>query len=253
MAVVPLIELKGVQRQYRMGGDTILALDGVSLCIERGEFVAVVGSSGSGKSTLMNIIGCLDVPTAGTYALQGKDVRTLDDDALSTLRNREIGFIFQNFQLLPRVSALKNVELPLVYRDVPVRERRELAQRALERVGLGQRTAHKPSELSGGQRQRVSIARALVAAPSLLLADEPTGNLDTATGREILELFYELHAAGNTILLVTHEPAIAAACPRTVRLSDGRVTSDGPGSAAPRAVAPAAHGESRAKVEESVH
>jgi putative ABC transport system ATP-binding protein len=240
MADLPLIELTGVQRHYRMGGDVIAALDGVSLRIERGEFVAIVGSSGSGKSTLMNIIGCLDVPTAGTYALRGQDVRTLDDDALSTLRNREIGFIFQNFQLLPRMSALKNVELPLVYRDVPVRERRELARRALERVGLGQRTLHKPSELSGGQRQRVSIARALVAAPSLLLADEPTGNLDTVTGREILELFYELHAAGNTILLVTHEPAIAKACPRAVRLSDGRITSDGP-SAAPLPSSEALH------------
>ena len=242
MAESPLIELTSVQRHYLMGGEVIAALDGVSLSIERGEFVAVVGSSGSGKSTLMNIIGCLDVPTAGTYKLRGTDVRDLTDDALSTLRNREIGFIFQNFQLLPRMSALKNVELPLVYRDVPVRERRELARAALERVGLGRRTAHRPGELSGGQRQRVSIARALVASPSLLLADEPTGNLDTATGKEIMQLFYELHAVGNTILPVTHEPTIAAQCPRAVRLSDGRVQSDAP-RATPHQVGARPNGE----------
>jgi putative ABC transport system ATP-binding protein len=221
-----LIELKGVSRRFVMGGETIAALDGVSFSVARGEYVAIVGASGSGKSTLMNILGCLDVPSEGVYALGGQDVRGLDDDALSALRNREIGFIFQSFQLLPRQTALGNVELPLVYRGVSVRERRRLAQRALERVGLGHRLSHRPNELSGGQRQRVSIARALVTEPSLLLADEPTGNLDSATGREILELFRALHAAGNTILLVTHEPSIALACPRRIRLADGRIAED---------------------------
>jgi len=225
-AAAPLIELKGVSRRFAMGGETIAALDGVSFSVARGEYVAIVGASGSGKSTLMNILGCLDVPSEGVYALGGQDVRGLDDDALSALRNRQIGFIFQSFQLLPRQTALGNVELPLVYRGVSVRERRRLAQRALERVGLGHRLSHKPNELSGGQRQRVSIARALVTEPSLLLADEPTGNLDSATGREILELFRVLHAAGNTILLVTHEPSIADACPRRIRLADGRVAED---------------------------
>jgi putative ABC transport system ATP-binding protein len=174
----------------------------------------------------MNILGCLDTPTEGTYRLRGHDVETLSDDALSELRNREIGFVFQNFQLLSRASALKNVELPLVYRDVSAGERRERAAQALERVGLGHRMKHKPTELSGGQRQRVAIARALVTDPSLLLADEPTGNLDSATGREILELFFALHAAGNTIVLVTHEPAIASKCPRAIRISDGRLVPE---------------------------
>jgi putative ABC transport system ATP-binding protein len=226
----PLIDIHGVKRHYRMGTEVVAALDGVSFEIARGEFVAIIGSSGSGKSTLMNIIGCLDTPSEGTYRLRGRDVETLSDDALSELRNREIGFIFQNFQLLPRASAIKNVELPLVYRDLGVRERRALASRALERVGLSHRMTHRPTELSGGQRQRVAIARALVATPSLLLADEPTGNLDSATGKEIMELFFELHAAGNTIVLVTHEPSIAAACPRAFRLSDGRILTDGPPS-----------------------
>lgn len=225
-SAVPLIEVKDVTRRFIMGGEEVAALDGVSFTITRGEYVAIVGSSGSGKSTLMNILGCLDLPSTGVYALDGEDVRKLGDDALSSLRNRQIGFIFQSFQLLPRQTALGNVELPLVYRGMSVRQRRRLAQRALERVGLGHRLSHKPNELSGGQRQRVSIARALVTEPSILLADEPTGNLDSATGREILELFRELHAAGNTILLVTHEPAIAAACPRRIRLSDGHVAED---------------------------
>jgi putative ABC transport system ATP-binding protein len=218
--------VNGVSRRFVMGGETIAALDRVSFSVQRGEYVAIVGASGSGKSTLMNILGCLDVPSEGVYAIGGQDVRGLDDDALSALRNREIGFIFQSFQLLPRQTALGNVELPLIYRGVSVKERRRLAERALSRVGLGHRLWHKPNELSGGQRQRVSIARALVTEPSLLLADEPTGNLDSATGREILELFRLLHAAGNTILLVTHEPSIAAACPRRIRLSDGRVAED---------------------------
>jgi putative ABC transport system ATP-binding protein len=174
----------------------------------------------------MNILGCLDTPSSGSYHLRGQDVRALSDDALSDLRNREIGFIFQNFQLLPRATALDNVALPLVYRGVRLRERRALAARALERVGLAHRAAHRPNELSGGQRQRVSIARALVAEPALLLADEPTGNLDTQTGRDILELFDQLHAAGNTLIVVTHEPTIAARCPRAIRISDGRIVAD---------------------------
>jgi putative ABC transport system ATP-binding protein len=222
----PLIEVTDVTRRFIMGAERVAALDGVSFSITRGEYVAIVGSSGSGKSTLMNILGCLDLPSSGVYALDGNDVRQLGDDALSALRNRQIGFIFQSFQLLPRQTALGNVELPLVYRGMSVRERRRLAQRALERVGLGHRLSHRPNELSGGQRQRVSIARALVTEPSILLADEPTGNLDSTTGREILGLFRELHAAGNTILLVTHEPAVAAACPRRIRLCDGRVAED---------------------------
>jgi putative ABC transport system ATP-binding protein len=222
-----LIELAGVKRHYRMGDETIAALDGVSFQIHKGEFVAIIGTSGSGKSTLMNILGCLDTPSEGTYSLRGNDVKTLSDDDLSELRNREIGFVFQSFQLLPRADALRNVELPLVYRDLPVRERREMARHALDRVGLGNRVTHRPNELSGGQKQRVAIARALVTGPSLLLADEPTGNLDSATGREILQLFRDLHSAGNTIVLVTHEPAIAAQCPRAIRLLDGRVVGDG--------------------------
>jgi putative ABC transport system ATP-binding protein len=226
VAVSALIEMRDVERNYSMGGEVIAALAGVSFEIQAGEFVAIIGSSGSGKSTLMNILGCLDTPSCGSYQLRGQDVRALSDDELSDLRNREIGFIFQNFQLLPRASALDNVALPLVYRGVRPRERRALAQRALQRVGLAHRSGHKPNELSGGQRQRVSIARALVAEPSLLLADEPTGNLDSATGRDILALFDELHAAGNTIVIVTHEPAIAGRCPRAIRLADGRIVED---------------------------
>ena len=223
-----LLSLEGVSRLYQMGSETIYALRQVSFTISAGEWVAVVGASGSGKSTLMNIIGCLDTPSEGIYRLRGKDVRGLTDDVLSDLRNQEIGFVFQTFQLLPRTSALENVELPLVYRGVGARERRRRAVAALERVGLGRRMAHRPNELSGGQRQRVAIARALVAEPAILLADEPTGNLDSVTGREILGLFAELHRAGNTIVLVTHEPAIAAQCPRAIRLSDGQIVHDGP-------------------------
>ncbi|HYQ81525.1 MAG TPA: ABC transporter ATP-binding protein [Anaeromyxobacteraceae bacterium] len=229
MSEAPLIALEGITRVYTVGSEEVRALDGVTFQVARGEYLAVVGQSGSGKSTLMNILGCLDTPTSGRYAIRGEDVRGLADDALADLRNREIGFVFQTFQLLPRSTALANVELPLVYRGVPRRERRERARGALEAVGLGNRTHHRPNELSGGQRQRVAVARALVGEPSLLLADEPTGNLDSATGEEIIRLFEELHQRGHTILLVTHEPRLAGRCPRAVRLSDGRVVADGPG------------------------
>jgi putative ABC transport system ATP-binding protein len=225
-----LILLHDLHRHYQVGGETVRALDGVSFRVDRGEWVAIVGQSGSGKSTLMNLLGCLDTPTAGVYRLAGADVQDLGDDARADLRNREIGFVFQTFQLLPRATARENVELPLVYRGVPRAERRARAERALESVGLGNRMRHRPNELSGGQRQRVAVARALVGEPSLLLADEPTGNLDSATGEEIFRLFGELHARGHTLLLVTHEARLAARCPRAIRLSDGRVVGDGPGA-----------------------
>jgi putative ABC transport system ATP-binding protein len=225
----PLILVQDLHRHYQVGGESVRALDGVSFSIARGEWVAVVGQSGSGKSTLMNLIGCLDTPTSGVYRLNGSDVKGLSDDALADLRNREIGFVFQTFQLLSRATALQNVELPLVYRGISRRERRARAARALDAVGLSNRAQHRPNELSGGQRQRVAVARALVGEPSLLLADEPTGNLDSATGEEIMRLFGELHGRGHTILLVTHEPRLAARCPRAIRLSDGRVVADGPG------------------------
>ena len=225
----PLLSLVDLTRVYHLGGEEVRALDGVSFEVARGEWLAVVGQSGSGKSTLMNILGCLDTPSSGRYAIRGADVAGLSDDALADLRNREIGFVFQTFQLLARATALANVELPLVYRGVPRRERRERAEAALASVGLAPRMHHRPNELSGGQRQRVAIARALVGEPSLLLADEPTGNLDSATGEDIMRLFGELHGRGHTIVLVTHEPRLAARCPRAVRLSDGRVVADGPG------------------------
>ena len=224
-----LIELDHIVKTYDLGAEKVHAQRDIHFGIERGEFVAIVGQSGSGKSTLMNIVGCLDVPTSGTYRLSGRDVGTLPDDDLADVRNQQIGFVFQSFQLLPRASALENVELPLIYRGIPARERRARAVLALERVQLQDRMKHRPAQLSGGQRQRVAIARALVTEPSLLLADEPTGNLDSATGEEIVRLFLELHRAGNTIVLVTHEPKLAARCPRAVRLVDGLVVADGAG------------------------
>ncbi|XHF30347.1 ABC transporter ATP-binding protein [Corallococcus exercitus] len=212
-----------------MGGEEVRALRGVSFGINRGEWVAIIGQSGSGKSTLMNVLGCLDTPTSGRYMLNGKDVSRMDDDDLAVIRNVEIGFIFQTFQLLPRETALANVELPLVYRGMGAKERRERAKAALDKVQLTHRMHHRPNELSGGQRQRVAIARALVSEPSMLLADEPTGNLDSATGEEIVKLFEQLHRAGHTLVLVTHEPKLAARCPRAIRLSDGEIVADGPG------------------------
>jgi putative ABC transport system ATP-binding protein len=224
-----LIELDHIVKTYDLGLSKVPALRDIHFSIARGEFVAIVGQSGSGKSTLMNILGCLDVPTAGHYRLGDRNVGELSDDELADVRNLEIGFVFQSFQLLPRSSALENVELPLIYRGIPRKERRARAIAALEMVSLADRMTHKPAELSGGQRQRVAIARALVTQPSLLLADEPTGNLDSRTGEEIVGLFLELHARGNTIILVTHEPRLAARCPRAVRIVDGLVVADGPG------------------------
>ncbi|HET9226622.1 MAG TPA: ABC transporter ATP-binding protein [Thermoanaerobaculia bacterium] len=232
-----LIELKDIYKIYDMGAEKVRALNGVDLEIQKGEYVAVMGSSGSGKSTLMNLIGCLDTPTSGVYRLNEVEVQGLDDTELAAIRNREIGFVFQTFNLLARTDALHNVELPLIYAGIPRRERRERAQRALQRVGLGERMHHNPNELSGGQRQRVAIARALVNEPSLLLADEPTGNLDSATSKEIMDLFDELHQGGNTVLLVTHEPDIAEHAWRQVILRDGKVMDDHPTGRATAALA----------------
>jgi putative ABC transport system ATP-binding protein len=225
---VRLIEIRALTKQYDLGAQSVLALDGVSLSIERGEYVAIVGPSGSGKSTLMNLIGCLDTPTSGEYILNQKDVAQLDDDQLATIRNREIGFVFQTFNLLPRASAFQNVELPLIYAGMAAGERRARVQRAIDAVGLTDRSHHKPNELSGGQRQRVAIARALVNQPSIILADEPTGNLDSRTGEEIMQVFSGLQRAGNTIIMVTHEPDIARHCRRVLRLKDGRIEFDLP-------------------------
>ena len=221
-----LIETRDLWRTYVMGDEEIHALKGVSISIERGEYVAIMGPSGSGKSTLMNLIGCLDSPSKGTYLLNGKEVSQMNDNELARIRNEEIGFVFQTFNLLPRASALQNVELPLVYAAVPARDRQVRAKAALDKVELTERMSHRPNELSGGQRQRVAIARALVNNPSILLADEPTGNLDSKTGNEIMALFDKLHAAGNTIILVTHEADIAAYARRAIHLRDGQVEKD---------------------------
>ncbi|MGB0651222.1 MAG: ABC transporter ATP-binding protein [Rhodothermales bacterium] len=222
----PIIILRDIHRTYQMGTQVVRALDGANLEVFPNEYVAIMGPSGSGKSTMMNIIGCLDVPTSGTYVLNGQDVSDMDDDELAEARNREIGFIFQTFNLLPRVDCLQNVELPLIYAGHSRSKRREMAADALRSVGLGDRMDHKPNELSGGQRQRVAVARALVNNPSILLADEPTGNLDSKTGIEIMHLFEALHKAGNTILLVTHEEEIAQHAHRIIRLRDGKIETD---------------------------
>lgn len=221
-----LLEIQQLAKEYHMGQQLLRALDGVSLAIEANEYVAITGSSGSGKSTMLNILGCLDRPTEGRYVLNGKDVSQLNPDELAEIRNREIGFIFQSFNLLPRATALANVMQPLIYRGVGLKERKKRAMEALEHVGLGARMDHLPNQLSGGQRQRVAIARALVTKPSILLADEPTGNLDSRTTQEIMKLFDELHAQKQTILIVTHEPEIAAHCQRIIRMEDGRVAED---------------------------
>ena len=222
----PVIILRDIHRTYKMGTQIVRALDGANLEVFPNEYVAIMGPSGSGKSTMMTIIGCLDVPTIGTYVLNGQDVSDMDDDELAEARNREIGFIFQTFNLLPRVDCLQNVELPLIYAGHSRAKRREMAADALKSVGLGDRMDHKPNELSGGQRQRVAVARALVNKPSILLADEPTGNLDSKTGIEIMHLFEALYNAGNTILLVTHEEDIAQHARRIIRLRDGKIETD---------------------------
>ncbi len=221
-----LIDIRDVTKVYQMGSQEVRALDGTTVAIEPGEYVAIMGPSGSGKSTLMNVIGCLDTPTSGTYLLNGLDVNEMSEGELASARNREIGFVFQTFNLLPRVDCVQNVELPMIYAQQSRRRRRERAAEVLENVGLGDRMDHKPSELSGGQRQRVAIARALVNRPSLLLADEPTGNLDSRTGEDIMRLFETLHRQGNTLIVVTHEEEIARHARRVIRLRDGIVEAD---------------------------
>jgi len=226
MNIAPTIRLDRVSRTYSTGRLEVHALQDADLTVQAGEFVAIVGPSGSGKSTLMNLVGCLDTPTSGSYKLKGTEVAGMTDDELAAIRNSQIGFIFQTFNLLPRSDAVQNVELPLVYAGVPRRERRDRAQEALKAVGLGDRMHHRPNEMSGGQRQRVAVARALVNRPSILMADEPTGNLDSKTGDEIMSLMDQLHAQGRTIILVTHEEDLAQRAARVVRLRDGRILSD---------------------------
>lgn len=221
-----LIEVKNLMKIYNPGENEVRALNDVSLSISRGEFVAIIGQSGSGKSTFMNMLGCLDVPTSGSYYLNGKDVAGLSDDELSEIRNREIGFIFQGFNLIPNLTALENVELPLIYRNVPGPKRHEMSIRSLKKVGLEYRMDHKPSEMSGGQQQRVAIARALAAAPPLILADEPTGNLDSASSKEIMQILTELHEEGRTVILITHDNQIAESAKRVIRVMDGKIVSD---------------------------
>jgi len=224
-----VIALEGLRKSYDTGEAEVHALKGIDLRIEKGEMLAIMGPSGSGKTTLMEIMGCLSRPTQGCYRLNGRDIGEIDGDGLARLRGEEIGFVFQAFNLLPRLSALENVELPLGYRGVPRRERRRRALDVLERVGLGKRAGHRPNAMSGGERQRVAIARALVNDPSLVLADEPTGNLDSKTGEEIIGLLRQAHAAGNTVVIVTHDPRVGERTPRCLRIEDGRIQSDGPG------------------------
>ncbi len=221
-----MIVLSSIVKRYAMGDEIVMALAGVDLFIDRNEYVALIGPSGSGKSTLMNLLGCLDSPTEGTYMLNGRDTSGMNDNELAQVRNREIGFVFQSFHLLPRMTVLQNVMQPLVYRGIPSEERRRLATESLAKVGLGDRMGHLPNQLSGGQRQRVAVARALVGSPSILLADEPTGNLDSRTSAEIMALFDALHAQGQTVVVVTHEPDIAAHCHRTIRVNDGLIVED---------------------------
>ncbi len=221
-----LIHIEDIMKIYNPGENEVRALDHVSLDIQPGEFVAIIGQSGSGKSTLMNMLGCLDVPTSGTYILSGEDVSHLTDDQLSDIRNRQIGFIFQGFNLISNLTALENVELPLIYRGMPAKERRECSEEALRMVGLEHRMDHKPSEMSGGQQQRVAIARAIAAKPPVILADEPTGNLDSASTKEIMKILHNLHESGRTVILITHDDQIAANARRVVRIMDGRIESD---------------------------
>ncbi len=228
MAQKPVIELRGIQKIYHLGNQEVAALSGVDLTIRDGEMVAIMGPSGSGKSTLMNILGCLDRPTAGEYLLSGRPVARLSDDELAGVRNRRIGFVFQSYNLLPRLTAVENVELPLVYRGMSTRQRRAAAESALDAVGLASRLHHRPSQLSGGQQQRVAVARALAEKPDVLLGDEPTGNLDSRSGREVMALMQRLNAEGMTVILVTHDPAIARHCRRVVRVLDGRIVADEP-------------------------
>ena len=233
-----LIEFQEVCKTYRMGEDIIRAADRISMQIQKGEFVAIVGQSGSGKSTCMNIIGCLDVPTSGTYLLDGQDVGRMDKNQLAAIRSKMLGFIFQQYNLLPKLTLLENVEVPLMYAGIPRSERHERAKIALELVGLGDKLRHKPSQLSGGQQQRVSIARALAGDPAVILADEPTGALDSRTGREVLTMLQQLHAAGNTVVLITHDNSIAVQAQRIIRLEDGRVVYDGDAHAPEAVVTP---------------
>jgi putative ABC transport system ATP-binding protein len=242
MSTDTVLELRAVTKRYVMGDAVLNALDGIDLAIKRNEYAAFIGPSGSGKSTLMNIVGCLDKPSSGEYVLNGTPVSELDDNELARIRNREIGFIFQNFNLLGRADALHNVMQPLIYRGIPLAERRRMATEALESVGLGERLHHLPNQLSGGQRQRVAIARALVGKPSILLADEPTGNLDSSTARDVMAMFDELHQNGNTIIVVTHDQDIANHCRRVIRIKDGKVISDAMNSTRP---AKPAKGEAR--------
>ena len=230
---MPLIEFKNLYKIYKMGDTVVRALDGISMQINRGEFVAIVGQSGSGKSTCMNIIGCLDVPTSGEYFLAGKNVGQMDDNALAEIRNKTVGFIFQQYNLLPKLNVQENVEVSMLYAGIPKKQRRERSLAVLERVGLSDKLTNRPNQLSGGQQQRVSIARALAGQPSVILADEPTGALDSKTGREVLSLMQELNREGNTIVLITHDAAIASEAERIIRLSDGKIVYDGPTDADP--------------------